>query len=148
MSKENLLDRFAEAYKIDGFPPLAGRIMGMFYIYDQKYFSFDEIVSIVKASKGSVSKTLKMLIGLGRVTFIQSKEHKRKRLFLLNIDGLRHFLNTVILNYKKQDSLIKECLELRTNENLELNNFINSSVEFNAEILEFIEEKMVKYFNQ
>lgn len=148
MHKEQLLERFAKAYHTDGFPPLAGKIMGIFYVYDQKYFSFDEIVKIVNASKGAVSKTLKLLLELKRIAFIKSQEHKRKRLFYLDIQGIKHYLSIVLTNYKKQDELIRESLELRTQENMDLNNFIEDSIKFNAEILEFLEKKIEKYFNR
>lgn len=147
MSNESILDRFAEAYRIDGFPPLAGRIMGIFYSSDIKYFSFSDLVKLSKATKGSVSKTLTLLIGLNRVAFINSKERKGKRLFYLDTKGTRLFLELIINNYKKQDLLLKECLNLRSDENLEMNKFIKDSLDFNADVLNLLDEKMNKYFN-
>ena len=57
--KELILKEFSEAYKIDGFPPLAGKIMGIFYAYDKKYFAFEEIVEIVNllAASGTLLDT-------------------------------------------------------------------------------------------
>ena len=147
-SKSKILESFAEAYELDGLPPLAGKVMGLFYLSDKKYFSFDEIIEQVKASKGAVSKSLKVLINLNRISYKLSPQYNRKRLFYLDTIGIRHSINMVISNYKKQDLLLKACLELRTNENLELNEFIENSIAFNADVLAVIEEKMNKYFNK
>ena len=147
-SKSKILESFAEAYELDGLPPLAGKVMGLFYLSDKKYFSFDEIIEQVKASKGAVSKSLKVLINLNRISYKLSPQYIRKRLFYLDTIGIRHSINMVISNYKKQDLLLKACLELRTNENLELNEFIENSIAFNADVLAVIEEKMNKYFNK
>ena len=147
-SKSKILESFAEAYELDGLPPLAGKVMGLFYLSDKKYFSFDEIIEQVKASKGAVSKSLKVLINLNRISYKLSPQYNRKRLFYLDTIGIRHSINMVISNYKKQDLLLKACLELRTNENLELNEFIENSIAFNADVLAVIEEKMDKYFNK
>ncbi|WP_066630939.1 hypothetical protein [Labilibacter marinus] len=147
MVKESIIERFAEAYKIDGFPPLAGKIMGVFYMSDSKYFCFEDLVLLSKGSKGAVSKTLKLLIGLSRIGFIYSKERKSKRLFYLDTKGIRDFLEIILANYKKQDILLKECLQLRSDENQELNMFIKNSLTFNDEVISLIEEKMNKYFN-
>lgn len=146
MDKNDLLRRFAEAYKNDGFPPLAGKIMGLFYISNEKYFYFEDIMHEVGASKGAVSKTLKLLIELNRVDFVYSKGKSRRRMFYMDIQGIKHFLRSVIINYKKQDQLLKECAQVRTNENEELNEFIGNSLQFNKEVLTFLDEKTEQYF--
>ncbi len=145
--KHELLINFAKAYELDGLPPLTGKIMGLFYVSDQKYFSFEEIMEQVGASKGAVSKTLKLLQNLKRISFVVSKEHSRKRLFYLDTNGIKHFIRMVISNYREQDLLLKTCLDMRSNENLELNKFIENSIAFNADVLAVVDEKMEKYFN-
>ena len=54
--------------------------------------------------------------------------------------------NKMIANYKKQDLLLKKCLQLRTNENEELYNFIKDSVGFNTEVFAHLELQMKKHF--
>ena len=147
MVKKEMLDRFEIAYKKDGFPPMAGRIMGLFYISDQKYFTFEEIILEVRASKGAVSKTIKLLLELKRINYILSENQSRKRLFYLDIQGLIQFLRMVIDNYKSQNQLLKESLQIRTNENKEMNVFIKGSIQFNNDVLAFLEAKSEKYFN-
>jgi len=147
MAKKELLDRFATAYKNDGFPPLAGRIMGLFYISDKKHLSFEDIICETEASKGAVSKILKQLIQLHRINYTKIN-NGRKRLFYLDINGLKFFLQMIIDNYKAQDQMLKECLQIRTNENEEMNNFIKDSINFNKEVLTFLSIKNEQYFNK
>ncbi len=147
MVKENLLKRFADAYQNDGFPPMAGKIMGLFYISNQKYLSFNDIIEETGASKGAVSKTIKLLIDMRRINFIPSKEKGRKRLFYLDIQGIKIFLRSVVENYRKQDQLLIECKGLRNDENDEMNNFIDDSLEFNKSVLSFVAKKTEQYFN-
>ena len=145
-NKQELLNSFGEAYEFDGLPPLTGKIMGLFYISDKKYFSFEEIIEEVNVSKGAVSKTLKLLIQLKRVAYINDSSNSRKRLFYLDISGIIYYLTLVLDNYKRQDDLLKECLKLRTSENEELNKFIKNSMKFNADVLAEINKKMNEHF--
>ena len=41
---------------------------------------------------------------------------------------------------------MKECVQLRTDENKELNEFIDDSLQFNKEVLAFLDEKTEQYF--
>ncbi len=148
MNKKELLNRFATAYKQDGFSPLAGRVMGLFYMSNQKYLNFEEIIHETNASKGAVSKTLKLLIQMQRIDFVISEQKGRKRLFYLDIEGLKYFIRMIINNYKDQDQLLKECLQARTNENEEMNNFIKDSLNFNKDVLTFLNIKNEQYFNK
>lgn len=141
-----ILNRFEIAYKKDGFPPMAGKIMGLFYVSDKRYFSFEEIIHELGASKGAISKTIKLLLGLKRINYVLSKDQGRKRLFYLDNKRLLHFLNLIMDNYNNQNQLLKECLQIRTNENEEMNNFIKGSIHFNNEVIAFLRKKSEQYF--
>lgn len=145
----SILERFALTYKKDGLPPLVGKVMGLLYISDQKYFTFDEIQKIIGSSKGATSKAINLLLELNRINYIYSdKSKKKKRLFYLDIKGVFFFLELVIKNYSDQNELLKESLELRTNENEEMNEFIINSINFNSEMLNFFRTKSNQYFKQ
>ncbi len=142
----SIIERFAVAYKKDGLPPLVGKVMGVLYISDQKYFTFDEIQKKIDSSKGATSKAINLLLELNRISFIYADESKKKRLFFLDIKGVFYFLELVIKNYSDQNQLLKESLELRTNENKEMNHFIKTSISFNTEVLNFLKTKSNEYF--
>ncbi len=66
------------------FPPLTARIFTYMIVeVGQKGITFDELVDKFKASKSSISCSLKYLIELDKVDFIY-KEDKRKRYFRPN----------------------------------------------------------------
>ena len=41
--QEEIIDTFGELLTKDNYPPIAGKILGLFYTSDQKYFTFEEI---------------------------------------------------------------------------------------------------------
>lgn len=151
MNKEEIINSFERTYKNEGYPSLAGKIIGMFYVSEKKYLSFQDINKHVDVSKGSVSKTLKYLIQLNRVKSVSSENDKRKRYYYLDIPGLIQFLKFIITNYEEQNSLLKEVVKVRKdehrNENEEMNLFIDKSIKFNNEMLEFLKLKSKEYFN-
>lgn len=146
MDKQGIIDVFERTYKKDGFPPLAGKVVGFFYVTDAKYISFQDIVKGVDASKGAVSKVLKILIGLYRINSIDHPNDNRKRLYYLDTENLIKFLEIVINNYREQSDLLHAVLKVRTEENKEMNDFIERSIAFNDEMLNFLDKKSKKYF--
>ena len=148
MTREEIVSEFERTYKNDGMPPLAGKIIGHFYVTENKYLSFNEIHEAVGSSKGTVSKVLKYLIQTNRVQFLVDEDDKRKRFYYLDIARLIEYLKGVILNYQQQNTLLVEVKKLRGVKNLEMNTFIDNSIDFNSEMLEFLKEKSEAYFGQ
>jgi len=144
----DMVERFTATYKNDGLPPLVGKITGFLYVKNQKYFTFLELQENIGASKGATSKAIKLLLSLKRINYIYSEKNKNKRLFFLDTKGIHFFMRFVIKNYNEQNQLLKESLELRNNENEEMNNFIKKSIKFNEEVLGFLEKKSIQYFKE
>ncbi len=120
--------------------------MGLFYVTDKKYLDFNEIVEGVQASKGAVSKMLKLLSEVHRVNMISHAKDNRKKLYYLDTENLIKFLELVIHNYRQQSDLLHKVLEVRTEENKEMNEFIERSIAFNDEMLHFLDKKSKLYF--
>ena len=146
MNKEEIINTFERTYKNDGLPPLAGKIVGLFYVSEKKYLNFLDIKKHLDASKGAVSKTLKFLIQLNRVKCVSSENDKRKRYYCLDIPGLIHFLKYIITNYEEQSTLLEEVVKIRGDGKEEMNMFIDKSIKFNNEMLEFLKLKSEEYF--
>jgi len=89
---------------------------------------------------------MQVLIELNPINYISSENMSSKRLFYLDVKGIKLFLHSVLMNYKKQDQLLNECAQIRTNENEKLNDFINDSLKFNKEGLAFLVEKTKQFF--
>jgi len=145
--KKELLEKFAITYNNDGFPPLAGKIIGLFYLLDKKHLSFEEIMDEIETSKGGTSKALKLLLDKKIINFIYSKEKWKKRLFYLDPNGMIAYLDSAIENLAQQNQLFKKSLSFRSeNGNKDMNIFISKSIQFNDEVSNFLITKSNQYF--
>ncbi len=146
MNKQELIDAFALVHKEDNYPPIAGKIIGLFYVSDQKYFTFEDIMDGVNASKSATSKALKFLIDLNEVTFMYSEKNKRKRLFYPDHTYIKKRFEKIIEAHKMETVLLKKVISMRNADNKEMNNVIRSIIAFNEDVLHFISEKVEKHF--
>ncbi len=48
--KEILIQQSANLYKLVGYPRIAGKIMGLLYVSEQKYFTFQEVMDALHIS--------------------------------------------------------------------------------------------------
>lgn len=69
----------------DGFPPLAGRLLGYLMLAEPPHKSFDEIVEFLQASKSAVSNTLKFLESQKMIEYI-TFPGDRKRYFKMSVE--------------------------------------------------------------
>lgn len=145
---QKLLALYAFTFSEDGYPPVAGKILGLFHISNQKYLTFDEIKEQISASKSATSKALNLLMDMGDVGFTTFKEHKRKRYFFLDIEGGIAHLQKLIKAYTLQNEVLEETLEHRDDSNPEMNRYIEKTIIFSQEVIEFIEEKIHEHYNE
>ncbi len=82
-SKDILIEQSAELYKMVGYPRIAGRIMGLLYVSEQKYFTFEQLMETLKISKSATSKSLKFLLEINEIDFIIKPENTRRRYFYI-----------------------------------------------------------------
>lgn len=146
MNKQELIEAFAFVYKADNYPPIAGKILGLFLISDEKHFTFEDIMTNINASKSATSKALKFLIDLDEVSFMFSEKNKRKRLFYFNSKGVVKRFEKIIEAHTIETVLLKEVLENRNDDNEEMNKLIKNTIAFNEDILDFITKKVTKHF--
>ncbi len=146
MDQENMLERYALALKEENYPPIAGKIMGLFFISNQKYFTFEEIMTSVQASKSATSKAIKLLISSGEVNFKFVEGNKRKRHFYLDIEGSIAHFKRLIEGLYMQTTLYQETLKMRTDENEKLSQFIQNTINFNKELLVHAERLLQEHF--
>ncbi|WP_298511696.1 hypothetical protein [uncultured Kordia sp.] len=144
--KKDIINTFGELLVKDNYPPIAGRILGLFYTSDQKYFTFEEIKEELNISKSATSKALSFLHNIEEVGFTYDENNKRLRLFYVNIEGLVKRISLVLEAYNEQTKLFEEVLEIRSKENELLNNYIDKSILFSQDILGFVQEKLEHHF--
>ncbi len=146
IDKQSLLDLYALTFKEDNYPPVAGKILGLFYISNPKYFTFEELMEEVGASKSAISKALKLLLERGDVNFTILKGSKRRRHFYLDTEGIVDSLQRLVDAYTMQTELLQETLTIRNEENEEMNLFITNLIKFNNEVLTYIDQKLKEHF--
>ncbi|WP_298420465.1 hypothetical protein [uncultured Kordia sp.] len=144
--KKEITDSFGELLSNDNYPPIAGRILGLFYTSDQKYFTFEEIKTALNISKSATSKALSFLNQINEVAYTYDEHNKRLRLFYLNIEGLVKRISTVLEAYKLQSKLFEQVLNLRNDDNSTLNNYIEKSILFSEDVLGFVQQKLEFHF--
>ena len=138
-----------KAFKFDGLPPLAIRIIGVFYISNDKYLTFEDIIELADSSKGAVSKMLKILIAVRRVNFIQDPNSSRKRLFYLDAHGVEEYIKLVVSGLMDQNTQIRRLMEFRTSEsNKEIDDLIEKTIQFNSGVITSLLQLNDKYYKK
>ncbi|MBD0404317.1 MarR family transcriptional regulator [Flammeovirga sp. EKP202] len=149
MDKKVALEQFVAAHKFDGLPPLAVRIIGVFYISNEKYLTFDDIIELADSSKGAVSKMLKVLIAVRRVNFIQDPASSRKRLFYLDAHGVEEYIKLVVNGLMDQNTQIRRLSEFRTSESdKEIDELIDKTIQFNSDVITSLLKLNVKHYKK
>jgi len=146
MNKQALINTFALVYKEYNFPPTAGKILGFFFVNSQRDFTFNEVMVGIQASKSATSKALKFLVNIEEVNFKFSEVKKRKRLFFLNNKSVKRRNEKLIKAHSLETNLLKQCLNVRKDENSEIYALIKSNVAFNEDMIQFATDKLYSHF--
>jgi len=93
-------------------PPLASKIYSILILVE--YLSFNEILTLTKASKSSVSNQINFLIDEGRVEFIH-KDNKRKRYFKTKEDYLKKTLEIHQQKIQKETNILSKIIDYNKN---------------------------------
>ncbi len=145
-SKDILIEQSAELYKMVGYPRIAGKIMGLLYVSEQKYFTFQELMNALNISKGATSKALNFLIEINEIAFIIKKDNKRKRYFHISAKGTVKSLEDWLQSLLLRREILEEILQLRTDKNEEVNSLIQQMIAFIRDIYPFVEGKIKEHF--
>ena len=146
MIQEQLLELYDQVFQQDSYPPLTGKILGLFYISKEKYFSLEEIINLVGEDKKTVMKALRFLRGNNEINYDMLKESPRERQFYLNIQGAIDKLSKRIGYYKLLNNIFSETMAIREDKESDLSNFMKNFMKFNEEVLQYVEEKMKDNF--
>ena len=119
----------------DGFPPLAGRLLGFLMLAEPPYKSFDEIVEFLQASKSAVSNTLKFLETQGMVDYT-TFPGDRKRYFRMSVENWASVVLQKIDFIKLMKEKLTEVLEIRSAKYAEFNQNLHDIIKLYDVILE------------
>ena len=100
------IERFALLAEEDGFPRIAGRILALLIVKHEP-LSFDELVSTLQISRGSVSTNTRLLEQRGVIRRV-SRLGERKDLFELRHDSHQRILENMLLRQQRLRDLAAE----------------------------------------
>lgn len=146
MDKKAILENYAKTYQAERFPPVSGKIMGLFMVTGKQFLSFEEIQEELNISKSALSKNLSLLIDVKRVTYKKDPDNPRRRLFCIDISGTKAHIYDIVKNFEYQNYLLTEAKKLRENSNPEMDEFIENSLAFSKEIISELKKSIPKYF--
>ena len=140
--KKTLVEKIGVVYEEAGHTPMAGRVVGLLLLAEPPYLPFDSIANELKASKSSISNTLKLLMSIGLVEYI-TLTGDRKRYFKINVDAIESILYKETENLKKYNQLLKNVQNIRSNKYPEFNQSLKRFIRF-FELVELEYPKMIQ----
>ncbi|CAH8287926.1 DNA-binding transcriptional regulator GbsR (MarR family) [Mariniflexile fucanivorans] len=132
--------------------PVAARIMSYIILTGKKGTTFEDMVSILCASKSTISTHLNHLQDLNKIEYF-TKTGDRKKYFVINKDMILHHVDEMINYWQEVRELhleIKNYKEIINNQKIENDdekfelNFHNDYIKFLDEATESIQELRTK----
>lgn len=113
----------------DQLAPVAARIMSYIILTGKKGTTFEEMVSILCASKSTISTHLNHLQDLNKITYF-TKTGDRKKYFVINSDTLLQSINNMILEWESE----KELHEEMTDYKIKINNLKTTTADLQFDL--------------
>lgn len=104
----------------DGFPPLAGRLLGYLMLAEPPHKTFDEIVEFLDASKSAVSNTLKFLESQKMIEYI-TFPGDRKRYFRMAVNSWPEVMMDKMDWLRMMQKQVRTVLQMRSDKYPEFN---------------------------
>ena len=99
--------------KLFGLPPLAAKIYAyLIFDFEKKGLGFEEVVTILSASKSSVSSSLKLLEKQDLIRSIY-REGERKRYFVINDDYVKYRFLQIVERLKTELDILDRLNNFR-----------------------------------
>jgi DNA-binding transcriptional regulator GbsR (MarR family) len=104
----------------DGFPPLAGRLLGFLMLAEPPHKTFDEITEFLQASKSAVSNTLKFLETQEMIEYI-TFPGDRKRYFRMRVTEWHQVILSKMDWLRMMQNQVAQVLKIRSDQYTEFN---------------------------
>lgn len=146
--ERKIIDQFSGALLMENYPPLAGKIVGLFFVTEKTYYTFDEMLEVFDTNKTALSRALKFLGSFNIINSIQKEHIKRRRYFYLDIPNYIKYIGVFAQYFNKLNSLIKSAQQIRGSKNPEMNDFIEEYIAYNDKILQTVNEHLKSAFTK
>ena len=145
MKKEKLeyIEEFGMMWEKLGATRISGRILGYLLVCDKEQVSFQELVEVLKVSKGSVSTNIKALELIGFIQAVsiagdRKTYYRAKPVNMPQIFEERLKLITVMLNIMEKGQKLKE------NNNDSASHFLKEAIDFYS----WFQKNIPEFFKQ
>ena len=120
--------------------PVAARILAYVILTGKKGTTFEDMVSILCASKSTISTHLNHLQGLNKIVYF-TKTGDRKKYFILNKDMIAHHIDSMINKWREEREMhleVKKYKEIINNNKIE-NESEKFDLNFHDDYIKFID---------
>ncbi|MGV3539915.1 MAG: GbsR/MarR family transcriptional regulator [Rufibacter sp.] len=135
--QKQLIEKIGIYHEQQGFPPVVGRIMGLLYVSDRPYLSFEEIIDTLNISKSAASNSLNLLLQM-RVLEYTTFPGDRKRYFSALLENWHQEVVNKMNSILAFSNLLRQANELRGNLNPDMNEKVLERIEF----MEFLSQQV------
>ncbi|MFN8209048.1 MAG: hypothetical protein U0T82_16820 [Bacteroidales bacterium] len=125
--QKELVETLGQIYEKEGFPPIAGRILGLLIVSDKEKFTFDEIIEELQISKGSASTAIRMLELQNGIEYI-TLPGDRKRYFRLKKADRFSLVDEYKSKLERSQSYLQMVLDLKADKHSDNAEFIRDMI--------------------
>ena len=113
--QRELIEYIGRNCEKDGIQPVAARILGLLMVTDKEAYTFDEIVTEMKISKGAVSTALKNLELRGRIEYM-TYPGDRKRYYRIISRDIQSIIGEAEKRIRQHADILDQIIGLKTDQ--------------------------------
>jgi len=114
--QKELIEAIGQHMERQGYPPVAGRILGLLIVMDKEEYTFDEIVEEMQISKSSASNALKNLELRNAIEYV-TYPGDRKRYFRISFSDVNFIVQETERKFSKYAEFMDRVVNLKKNPN-------------------------------
>ena len=146
--EKRIIDLFKGVLLMENYPPLAGKIIGLFLVTEKKHYTFDEMLEALETNKTALSRAISFLLSFSMLSYTHKEHSKRRRYFYLDIVNYIDYMAFFIQSYEKLNDLIKAAQNIRGDKDKEMNTFIGNYISYNDEVLKSLKGNLKTTFEK
>jgi len=127
--QRDLVERIGVLHDRIGFPPAAGRVVGLLLVSPEPELTFDQVRETLNLSKSSASTALNLLLRIGSVEY-STRPGDRKRYFRKRYDDWEESLLERFDVFLSLRHLLSESLDLKEGDSEESHRAVTRMVDF------------------
>lgn len=114
--QKELIEYIGRNCEKDGIQPVTARILGLLMVMDKEEYTFDEIVTEMKTSKGAVSTALKNLELRGSIEYFTHPGNRRRYYRVISKD-IHTIIGEAERRIRREADIIDQIVELKIDQN-------------------------------